>query len=198
MGHLIGFHVQAALQHFVQRRGINGEVFTVVAEGPLAGPELQHNIQHFRRLFPHRFPLFGIQAEERQISGDGAVANPPVEPTARQMVQHGDAVGQFHGVVDGQEGNTGGEFHLLRQRRCLGNEQVRTGGVLPPLGEVLTNPGFVETQAIGFHQQGEIPIIGVGIGTIGGMQGHHEQAKLHGALLRLWRLMLRGRQGLWR
>ena len=111
--------------------------------------------------------------------GNGAVADAPVEPAPGQMIQHGDTVGHFHRIVDRQQGYAGRQLDLAGQGQGFGDEQVGAGGVFPPLGDMLANPGFVIAQPVGGHQQVQIPVIGIGIGTVRRMQRHHKQSELH-------------------
>ena len=141
--------MQPALQHRIKFRRLNVKELAVILELALRRPQAQYHVQHLGGAAAHVVALAGVHAEQLQVGGYGAMPDTPVEPAPGQVIQHGDAVRQFDGVVDGQQRNAGGQSDVLRQRRRLGDHQVGVRRVLPALGEVLTDPGLVEPQLVG-------------------------------------------------
>jgi hypothetical protein len=68
------------------------------------------------------------------------------------MVQHRDAVGGIHGMVEGQHRDPGGEDEALGEREGFGDEQLRHGGIFPCLRDMLANPRLVIAQLVSLDQ----------------------------------------------
>ena len=179
---LEGFHMEAAFQDGVQFGGVDGEEFALVGELAIGCPESEDDVEDFGGAAADGFAFAGIHAEEGEVGGDGAVSDAPVEAAAGQVVEHGQAVGEFDGVVDGEEGDAGGEADVFGEGGGFGDEEVGEGRVFPALGEVFADPGFVEAEAVGGLEQVQVAVVGVGVGAVRGVEGHHKEAELHGGV----------------
>ena len=114
-----------------------------------------------------------------QVGGQGPEADAPVKAAPGHVVQHRDAVGCVHRVVQGKHGDAGGEYDLLGQRQGLSDQKLRHRRVLPRFRDVFTDPSLVIAQLVGLDDQLHVPVVGVGEGPRGRMQRHHEQSKVH-------------------
>jgi len=85
------------------------------------------------------------------------------------MVQHRDAVGSIHGMVEGQHRDPSGEYDALGERQGFGDEQLGHGGIFPRLRDMLANPRLVIAQLVGLDKQGYVAVIRIGKGPPGGM-----------------------------
>jgi uncharacterized Zn-binding protein involved in type VI secretion len=121
-----------------------------------------------------------IESHQRQIGGNGAPADPPLKPPTGHVVEHGHTMRQIQGMVQSQEGHARAQVNVLCQGQSLGDEQIGSGGVLPPLRQVFTHPGLAKAEPIGQNELLDVAIVGIREPTAGRMQRHHEQAKLHG------------------
>jgi hypothetical protein len=95
------------------------------------------------------------------------------------VIEHRHPMCEINRFVHGEQRHTGAEADAFGQRQRFGNQQIGRRRILPFLGEVLTEPGFVEPQLVGQHQLIDIAVVAIGDRAIGRMQGHHEQAKAH-------------------
>jgi hypothetical protein len=68
------------------------------------------------------------------------------------MVQHGDAMGGIHGMVEGQHRDPGGEDDALGACQGFGDEQFWHGGIFPRLRDMLADPRLVIAQLIGLDK----------------------------------------------
>ena len=171
---LVGLHVQTPFHNRIQFRGIHLEELAVVGELAFGLPDFENDVQSLGRAVPWVNPRICAHAKQRQVGGNSPVADAPVDAPSGQVVQHCDAVGHFHGVMDRQQGNARCQLDLIGHSQGLGNQQVRAGSIFPALGDVLADPGLVVAQPVRLHNQRQIPIIGVCIGPVRRVQGHHE------------------------
>jgi hypothetical protein len=53
----------------------------------------------------------------------------PIKPAAGYVVDHGDAVGGIHGMLQGEHGSAGVQHSLVGQSKGLGDQQLGHWGV---------------------------------------------------------------------
>ena len=93
------------------------------------------------------------------ISGVGdqrARADAEHRPSAGQVVELHEAVGDHHRVVVGQADDPGAEPDPLRPLPCGGEEHRRVGDVLPRRRVVLADPGLLEAEPVAPLDQLEV------------------------------------------
>ena len=77
-------------------------MLAVILEFAFVLPHLEHNIQNFLGALPDAYTVTSVEPVKFQIGGNRTGTNTPVESASTQMVQHGQAVGQVHWIMDGQ------------------------------------------------------------------------------------------------
>ena len=93
-------------------------------------PELQDN---FKR-FAHQEAVDSVRTidvEHLPIARQAARCDPKAEPSARDMVENCDAVGDLHRMMEGQQEPAGSEPDVLRLHEGLGHQEIGRGVRLP-------------------------------------------------------------------
>ena len=96
------------------------------------------------------------------------------------MVELGDAVGQFGGVVIGQQEAAGSDAQPLGLQEGLGDQQVGGGHRLPRPGVVLADPGLGVAEFIEPAQGLQVPLDRRLRGPLRRMRRHREISQFHG------------------
>ena len=123
-------------------------------------PDVEDYVQ---RLARHGavFALVEIYVEQFMVGQQPAGADAEHIASLRQMIQIGDAVRQFHRVVEGQQVRAGSEHDVLSPHQRLRDEQVRRRHRFPRGGEMLAYPRFGQPVAVGHLKAVEVPLVRV-------------------------------------
>ena len=117
--------------------------------------------------------------EQGRIAGEGPHAYPPHEPASGHHVELGDAVGELGRVVVGDAAHPRAEPNPLRLEQGLGQGQVGRRDILPGARVVLAEPGLIEAELVGQHQQLQVLVEGIRVLPVRRMTGHAEEAESH-------------------
>ena len=150
------------------------------------GPSFSQIFRMMSSDFPGHVPVLAVVAvdvKQRPVAGKAAGAHAEQEATLGDVVEVGNAMGQFGGMVEGQQVGSRAQLDALGLHQRLGDQQVWRRNGLPGRGEVLADPGFVEAQFVAERQVIQVPLVGVVDVTFRRMRRHHEQSVLHGSSL---------------
>ena len=117
------------------------------------------------------------------IAGQARRRQAKIEPAARDMVEHGDAVGELGGMVVGQQEAAGAEPDVLGLHQALRHQQVGRGMRFPGGGVMLADPAFGEAQLVEPADDLQVPLVPVLERPLGWMRRHREISELHRFLL---------------
>ena len=177
---LKGLEIEPAPQLHRLFRGVYLIVFALEPEmSVLGGPQPQDHFQSFPPLFPNVVHSVVVDSVKLQICGQRPEPNSPVDAATCDMIQHCDSVGSVDRMMQRQHGHTRGHDNVLRQGQCLGHEQLGHRGVLPSLGDVLTDPCLGVPKLIRLYNQLDVTVVGVCVRPPGGVQRHHKQSEFH-------------------
>ena len=101
------------------------------------------------------------------------------------MIEHRDAVGEFGGMVIGQEEAARAEPDIFGLQKRLRQQEVGRRVRFPGRGVVLTDPGFLVTEFIQPPQHFQIPVVALLQVALRRMRWHREISDFHGVPLRL-------------
>ena len=181
VGILVGLEVQAAPQLGHLFRRVNLVVLALVAELAAVGvfPQAEDDFQRLSAHLAHVVHAVVFHAVQLQVGGQRAQADAPVETAAGHVVQHGDAVGGVHRVMQGEHGHARRQDYVLGQGQGLGDDQLGHRGVLPSFGDVLANPSLTHAEPVGLHDQLDVAVVRIRGRPARGMQRHHKQSEFH-------------------
>ena len=153
--------------------------FALVGPGRVLGPHLQDDLQ---RLAGHVAVLAGhaVDIEHRPVARQAASRDAEIEPAVGEVVEHRDAVGEFGGVVIGQQEAAGAEADVFGLQERLRQQQVGRGMRLPGRGVVLADPGFLVAELVEPAQHLQIPVVTLLQPALRRMRGHREITDFHG------------------
>jgi hypothetical protein len=89
-----------------------------------------------------------IHVEHGPVAGQAAGGHAEVEAPLREVIEHGDAIGELGRMVIGHEEAAGPDAHAPRLHEGLGHEEVGRGVRLPRRGVVLADPRLAEAQLV--------------------------------------------------
>ncbi len=154
----------------------------------ILGPHLQDDLQ---RLAGHVAVLarHAVDVEHRPVARQAGGRDAEIQPTAGEMIEHRHAVGEFGGMVIGQQEAAGAEADVLGLQQRLRQQQVRRGMRFPWRGVVLADPGFLVAEFIEPSQHLQVPVVTLLQPALRRMRRHREISDFHGAFLSSFRLL---------
>ncbi len=99
------------------------------------------------------------------------------------MVEHGDAVREFSGMMIGKQEPAGTEANVLGLQEGLRQQQVRRRMRLPRRGMMLADPGLLIAELIQPSQHLKVEVVTLFQSAFRRMRGHREISEFHGAFL---------------
>ena len=139
----------------------------------------------------------GIEAEKVVVGRQGTNADAELIPPFRHVIQVGHSMGQFDRLVEGKQVRQRAESDPLGSLQRLSNQQVGSRTRFPVRGEVLPDPGLLETERIEPLQFGKVPALTLPDAPLGRMGGHQEGSEFE-LLFHLVRLVAASIAILWR
>ena len=164
--------------------------FAVVGPRRILGPHLQDDLQ---RLAGHVAVLAGhaVDMEHRPVARQAGSGDAEIEPAAGEMVEHGDAVGEFGRVMVGQQEAAGAEADVLGLQERLRQQQIRRRVRLPGRGVVLADPGLGVAELVEPAQHLKVPVVTLLEVALRRMRRHREVANFHRGFLSSFRFYRR-------
>jgi hypothetical protein len=129
-----------------------------VVGGAVLAPELE---QDFDRLLGHLRRLVEIQAELGELAGAHPLADPEVEPAAREVVERGRLGGQAQRVMEGKDVDVVAKAHPRGPLERRGDHQVGARQQRVVREVVLGEPALAEPERLG--QRDLVEHLGVGL-----------------------------------
>ena len=156
--------------------------FALVGPRRVLGPHLQDD---FQRLAGHVaiLPGHAVDVEHRPVARQAGCRDAKIQASAGEMIEHGDAVGEFSGVVIGQQEAAGAETDILGLQKGLRQQQVGRGVRFPGRGVVLADPGFLIAEFIEPSHHLQVPVVSFFQPALRRMRGHGEISDFHGTFL---------------
>jgi hypothetical protein len=153
--------------------------FALVGPRRILGPHLQDDLE---RLAGHVAVLAGhaVDVVHRPVARQAACGDAEIQAAAGEMIEHRDAVGEFGGMVVGQEETAGPEADVLGLQKRLRQQQVGRRMRLPWRGVMLADPGFLIAELIEPSQHLQIPVVALFQPALRRMRGHREISDFHG------------------
>ena len=150
-------------------------------------PQLQDDLERLARHVAVD-ARHAVDVEHRPVARQARGGDAEVEPPARDVVEHGDAVRELGRMVIGQQEAAGAEPDVLGLHQRLRDQQVGRGMRLPRRGVMLADPAFGEAQLVEPADHLQVPLVAVLERPLGRMRRHREISELHRFLLgRFWR-----------
>jgi hypothetical protein len=121
-----------------------------------------------------------------------------IQPSAGEMIEHRDAVGEFGRVMIGQQKAAGAKTDIFRLQERLRQQQVGRRVRFPGRGVVLADPGFLIAELIQPPQHLQVPFVTLLQIAFRRMRGHRKISDLHGASSRCfcWSRLLRASESI--
>ena len=113
-----------------------------------------------QRLVHARRAFVLVELEEAAIADQTSATEAVDQPPMSQVVEEGQPLGDHERVVVGQVDGAGAETDAVRQRRGLGDEQIRCGNVLVRSGVVFADPHLVEAEPFGQDDLLQFEVVG--------------------------------------
>ncbi len=147
----------------------------------LARPQRQHMIDGFRE---HGAAIGIEQFQRLGITAQNAGADSEKKPPVQQIVDQSRLGGDQQRMAERQVRHPGAELDLRGKsgERCQKRQAVRN--VFRDIGQVLAAEALAVAELVGEHEG--LAVLAQGLGIIPGrrMDGHDEEAELHGILRR--------------
>ncbi len=145
-------------------------------------PQLQDDLQ---RLAGHVAvdARHAVDVEHCPVARQARGGDAEIEPPARHVVEHGDAVRELGGMMIGQQEAARPQPDVLGLHQRLGDQEVGRGMRLPRCGVVLTDPAFGEAQLIEPADHLKVPVVAILERPLGRVRWHREISELHRFLL---------------
>jgi hypothetical protein len=109
-------------------------------------------------LLHHPALLVRVDAEHARVSGELTGADAEHHPTAREVVEHHDPVGEHQRVVVGERAHSRAELDVMSALRGGSDHHLGRRDRLGAGGVVLPDPGLVEAEAIEVVDQLEVTL----------------------------------------
>ena len=170
---------EVRLQRIEHRVGLaDVPVLALVVERLVFRPDPQDDLQRFAR---HVAVLAGeaVDVEHRPITWQAARGDAEQQPPLRQVVEEGDAVRQFAGMMVRQQEPARPEPYVVGLHQCLRHQQVGRGVRFPRRRVVFADPGFAEAQLVRPLDHFQVPLMPVVQGPFWRVRRHREEAVVH-------------------
>ena len=153
--------------------------FALVGPRGIVAPQLQDDLQ---RLAGHVAVLSGhaVDVEHRPVGRHATCRDAEIQSAIGEMIEHRDAVGEFCGMVIGQQEAAGAKTDVLGLQKRLGQQEVRRWMRFPWRGMMLANPGFLIAELIEPAQHLKVPVVPLFQSALRRMRGHREISDFHG------------------
>ena len=115
-----------------------------------------------------------------QSLGRPEAATPKFSRPPGEVVEHRHAVGEFGGMMIGQQEAAGAETDVLGLQKRLREQQVRRRMRLPGRGVMLADPGLLVAEFIEPAEHLEVPVVALLQPALRRMRRHREISDFHG------------------
>ncbi|MGY2938830.1 hypothetical protein ACVWZ6_008432 [Bradyrhizobium sp. GM6.1] len=132
--------------------------FALVGPGRGIAPHLQNDLQ---RLARHVAVLsaHAVDIEHGPVARQAARRDAEIEPTSREVIEHGDAVGELGRVVIGQQEAARPDTDILGLHQRLRDQQIGRGIGFPGRGMVLADPGLLIAELVEPAHDLQVPVV---------------------------------------